>query len=666
MAAVATQMVTLADGMTFELPYASLFDDLPEDEFQALVEDIRANGVVVPVHVHRDPSGADLVIDGQHRLRACKILGITSDKIPIDWCYLHDPRELLNRAIALNTHRRQLARETRVKMVAMLRENGLSYATIAQQLGIGESTVRRDAGCSTPPFGGVEQILGKDGRRRAAVASTPAQVAERRKKVAALAAAGHTIREIADRLRVAVGTVAADFAAAAAAIEEAEETRAAEEARVEQRRRIAQERRELEEKWQAERAELDAKKDAEEAERKATSQKLGLTTTKTEAGHWEVHDAEGVLQGRIVPENQGWVHAFIILCEESGRAAEFRLWDSHKDTFSSVKNALVAFEQALSNPEEARMMSLKRGRFALPEVGPARDEEAIEAWSEECDEEDQPVEARVHPFNELPLAKGEFRIHTDLITGTLWVLGSRARGEGRSAGYHGNFVPQIVDQVLRRFTKRGDVVLDLFLGGATTMVEAVRLGRHCLGVDLKEEAVDAAWKLLERLPNPMGVEVALETLDSSGSTVLSWAKRQLEMLGKAAADHVILHPPYHRIIEFSNDPRDLSQCAGVEDFLAAFTLVARNAAKLVAPGRFITLVIGNIPEPDGPGTCPLAALCMMELRKISGLALWAENVKDIQGNQQAEKDDGLWTWRCLNLGIQKFKHEYVYFFKRLK
>ncbi|TET12944.1 MAG: hypothetical protein E3J81_09815, partial [Dehalococcoidia bacterium] len=74
-------------------------------------------------------------------------------------------------------------------------------------------------------------------------------------------------------------------------------------------------------------------------------------------------------------------------------------------------------------------------------------------------------------------ADGEnWRDFQEIATNSLWIIGSRSR-DGRHEGkYHGNFVPQIPFQAIRRFTKPGDVVLDPFLGSGTTLIECRRQG----------------------------------------------------------------------------------------------------------------------------------------------------------------------------------------------
>ena len=56
--------------------------------------------------------------------------------------------------------------------------------------------------------------------------------------------------------------------------------------------------------------------------------------------------------------------------------------------------------------------------------------------------------------------------------------------------YHGNYIPQIATQLLTRYSKKDEIVLDLFLGSGTTAIEAARLDRRCIGVELKPELVD--------------------------------------------------------------------------------------------------------------------------------------------------------------------------------
>jgi len=66
------------------------------------------------------------------------------------------------------------------------------------------------------------------------------------------------------------------------------------------------------------------------------------------------------------------------------------------------------------------------------------------------------------PFSDIDL--NQWHNYPDIITDSLWLLGARDRSSVHSAEYWGNFVPQIPHQAIRRFTKKGETVLDGFLG----------------------------------------------------------------------------------------------------------------------------------------------------------------------------------------------------------
>ena len=79
---------------------------------------------------------------------------------------------------------------------------------------------------------------------------------------------------------------------------------------------------------------------------------------------------------------------------------------------------------------------------------------------------------------------------TDLNVDSLWIIGPRAKGGKHTNIYHGNFAPQIPNNMIRRFTDEGDVVLDLFMGSGTTLYECETLNRNYIGFDINTEIID--------------------------------------------------------------------------------------------------------------------------------------------------------------------------------
>ena len=55
--------------------------------------------------------------------------------------------------------------------------------------------------------------------------------------------------------------------------------------------------------------------------------------------------------------------------------------------------------------------------------------------------------------------------------------------------YPARFSPKLVRATIEAFTKAGDLVLDPFVGGGTTLVEAMALGRHAIGSDISSLAI---------------------------------------------------------------------------------------------------------------------------------------------------------------------------------
>ena len=84
----------------------------------------------------------------------------------------------------------------------------------------------------------------------------------------------------------------------------------------------------------------------------------------------------------------------------------------------------------------------------------------------------------------------------DLNMDSLWVIAERAKWGKRSNFYHGNFIPQIPNHFIQRYTKKGWWVYDPFLWSATTAIECEELERNIIGIDIQKSLVDRAKELV--------------------------------------------------------------------------------------------------------------------------------------------------------------------------
>jgi len=94
------------------------------------------------------------------------------------------------------------------------------------------------------------------------------------------------------------------------------------------------------------------------------------------------------------------------------------------------------------------------------------------------------TQVRTNKINDINLNR--WKEYDDLRTDSLWIIDKRDSTGVHTAGYWGNFIPQIPNQMLKRYTKKGDWVLDTFAGCGTTLIESQRLGRNGIGIELQE------------------------------------------------------------------------------------------------------------------------------------------------------------------------------------
>ena len=72
---------------------------------------------------------------------------------------------------------------------------------------------------------------------------------------------------------------------------------------------------------------------------------------------------------------------------------------------------------------------------------------------------------------------------------TIWSFKDRGDWATHNPSYRGNWSPYIPRNLLLRYSKEKDLVLDQFVGGGTTLVEAKLLNRNCIGIDINPNAI---------------------------------------------------------------------------------------------------------------------------------------------------------------------------------
>ncbi len=274
------------------------------------------------------------------------------------------------------------------------------------------------------------------------------------------------------------------------------------------------------------------------------------------------------------------------------------------------------------------------------------------------------VKKSKHPkttiYNDIDLNK--WKEYSDIITDSLWLLGARDKSGAHSGEYHGNFVPQIPHQAILRYTKKNEIVLDTFLGSGTTLIECKRLGRCGLGIELLPDMVKRAKELIGQEPNSYDVKTDVIEGDNTDIETIGLLKKTLkEKYNTDKVQLITMHPPYHDIIKFSNNPKDLCNARTTEEFLNKFSQGVKNTCPLLAEKRFLVLVIGD--KYSQGEWIPLGFYTMQKVIE-NGFKLKSIAIKNISGNRAKRNAEQLWRRRALGGGFYIFRHEYIMFFQK--
>ena len=265
------------------------------------------------------------------------------------------------------------------------------------------------------------------------------------------------------------------------------------------------------------------------------------------------------------------------------------------------------------------------------------------------------TETKQSKINDLNLNR--WKEYDDIITDSLWILNKRDNSGVHHAGYWGNFIPQIPNQLLRRYTKKGEWVLDPFLGSGTTLIEAQRLGRNAVGIELSKKVLDQTKKNIAKETNPNKVKLEFVNGDSAAVDL----KKVVSDIDIKSFQFQIFHPPYWDIIKFSDSKSDLSNTNSIDDFLKSFGKVLDNCIPHLDKKRFAAVVISD--KYSGGEWIPLGFYVMQEVLK-RGMILKSTIVKNFEETTAKRNQKELWRYRALAGGFYVFKHEYIFIFQK--
>jgi hypothetical protein len=189
------------------------------------------------------------------------------------------------------------------------------------------------------------------------------------------------------------------------------------------------------------------------------------------------------------------------------------------------------------------------------------------------------------------------------------------------------------------------------------------LGRNGIGIELAPNLVQVSREIIAKAKNPQNIKTEVIEGDSCQPETKQIVQQLLRReYNQEKAQLIIMHPPYHDIIKFSDDSRNLCNAPTVEDFLEKFGLVVKNFYDLLGERRFLVLVIGD--KYSRGEWIPLGFYTMQKVLE-NGYKLKSIAVKNIVGNRAKRNLEHFWRRRALGGGYYIFKHEYIMFFQKV-
>lgn len=263
-------------------------------------------------------------------------------------------------------------------------------------------------------------------------------------------------------------------------------------------------------------------------------------------------------------------------------------------------------------------------------------------------------------YNDLDLKNWkEIELNTD----SLWIIKERDKTGKHKNIYHGNFIPQIPNQLIQRYTKKDDVILEPFMGSGTTLFECEKLNRKYIGFDINPIMIDYVNNSMldEKFKNNFYINNCNSMDQIFVDNSLEIAKNKLNIKN---VQFVLMHPPYMDIVKFTDNENDLSKISNVDEFLNKFKIICENTLKYLDKDRYFAIVIGDVYK--NSEVIPLSFYCMDMIQKSFDVKLKGTIVKNIEGNRGKQGAGGIWRYRALNSDYYIFKHEYIFVFKKVK
>lgn len=230
---------------------------------------------------------------------------------------------------------------------------------------------------------------------------------------------------------------------------------------------------------------------------------------------------------------------------------------------------------------------------------------------------------------------------------THWSFPERGDWATHDAKWRGNWSPYIPRNIILRYSKEKDLILDQFAGGGTTLVEAKLLNRDIIGIDVNDVALNRCKEKIDFLHEGADGKVFLRKGDA----------RNLDFIPDDIIDLICTHPPYANIIEYSeNIEEDLSHLK-INEFLEEMKKVASESYRVLKKDKFCAVLMGDTRK--NGHMIPLS-FYVMQVFEDAGFKLKEMIIKE----QHNCKATGFWKTNSIKYNFLLIAHEHLFIFRK--
>lgn len=232
---------------------------------------------------------------------------------------------------------------------------------------------------------------------------------------------------------------------------------------------------------------------------------------------------------------------------------------------------------------------------------------------------------------------------------SVWAFPRRGNWATHTSDWRGNWAPEVARNLILRYSKEGDVLLDPMIGGGTTAIECRLLNRNIHCSDINDVAIERTNKCLN-----------FEVDNKSWQKVTKADARDLQHLESETIDFVLTHPPYADIIKYSEGKidTDLSNIHSIDSFVAEMGKVSKELFRVLKKGNYCAILIGDTRR--NKMYQPLAYRVMEEFLK-AGFKL----KEDIIKRQFNCKATGFWINKSKEANFLLIMHEHIFVFQKI-